>query len=105
MAKKKRAGKKKYVSPAEQQRLQEAQYKKLFFDKLRHLCLQIGDVSLYSLIPPAERDLMYRFRGAPLKVAAASGAKIPKRMMDALAQTIKSQRRKNLSTDFFSLQT
>ncbi|MDR1406132.1 MAG: hypothetical protein LBI89_02890, partial [Prevotellaceae bacterium] len=91
MAKKKHAGRKKYVNIAEQQRQQEAQYKKLFFEKLRTLCEQIGDVSLFHQISPVERMLIYKFRGAPLKVVAAPGAKIQKRLLDALVKTIKSQ--------------
>jgi hypothetical protein len=91
MAKKKHAVRKKYVNPIEQQRQQEAQYKKFFFDKLRNLCKQIGDVSLYHLIPLIDKLLLYRLRGAPLKVVAAQGTKTQKRLMDALAKIIKSQ--------------
>jgi hypothetical protein len=91
MAKTKHARKKKYVNPVEQQRQQQAQYKRLFFEKLQNLCRQIGDASLYHVIPLREKEHIYLFRGAPLKVVAAPGAKIPKRMVDALTQTIKSQ--------------
>ncbi|MDR3184247.1 MAG: hypothetical protein LBT49_02440 [Prevotellaceae bacterium] len=91
MAKKKPARKKKYVNLAEQQRQQEKQYEKVFMDKLRNLCIQIEDVSLYHAIPPEEKILIYWFRGAPLKVVAAPGTKIQKRLMDALVKTIKSQ--------------
>ncbi|MDR1676179.1 MAG: hypothetical protein LBR86_06910 [Tannerella sp.] len=91
MAKDKRARKKKYVNVAEQQKQQEIQYKKFFFDKLQNLCGQIGDVSLYSLIPLVEKILIYRFRGAPLKIRVAPGAKIQKMLMNALEKTIRSQ--------------
>ncbi|MDR1335549.1 MAG: hypothetical protein LBK22_01825 [Tannerella sp.] len=91
MAKKKRAVKKKYVSVAEQQRLHELQQQKIFLDKLQNLCLQIGgDASLFHQIPVKEKTLLFMFRGASLKVVAAEGAKIPKRLMDALAKTIKT---------------
>jgi hypothetical protein len=91
MAKKKHAVRKKYVSPVEQQRLQEAHYKNLFFAKLRTLCAQIGDVSLFRQIPSAELPVIYAFRGAPLKVVAAPGTKIHKRLLEALVRTIKSR--------------
>jgi hypothetical protein len=90
MPKKKRA-KKKYISSAAQQQQQERQYKKLFYLKVRNLCRQIGDVSLFDKMPPDEKETIYLFRSAPLKVMAAPGAKIQKRMMDALTKTIKSQ--------------
>ncbi|MDR1221264.1 MAG: hypothetical protein LBL07_00080, partial [Tannerella sp.] len=91
MARKKRAGKKKYVSVAEQQRLQEVQQQKIFFEKLRNLCLQIGgDTSLYYQIPADIKIILFKYRGAPLKVVAAEGAKIPGRLVEALAKTIRT---------------
>ncbi|MDR2361841.1 MAG: hypothetical protein LBD91_03850 [Prevotellaceae bacterium] len=90
MAKRKQV-RKKHVNPIEQRRLQEIQYRKFFDDKLRELCRQIGDVSLFSRIPPIEKLFMYRFRGASLKVVAAPDAKIPIKLRDALAKLIKSQ--------------
>jgi hypothetical protein len=91
MAKNKHARKKKYVNVAEQQRQQDAQYQKFFMDKLQNLCLQIGDEDLFWQIPSSEKVLLYMFRGAPLKVVTAEGAKIQKRMMDVLVKIIKSQ--------------
>jgi hypothetical protein len=91
MAKKKHAVRKKYVNVLEQQKQQKAQYKKFFFEKLRNLCKQIGDVSLYNLISPIERETLYLLRGAPFKIIVEKGAKIPRRLMDALAKIIKSQ--------------
>jgi hypothetical protein len=88
MAKKKHA--KKYVNVIEQQKQQEARYKNLFMDKLRNLCAQIGSPTLFHQIPMAEKILIYMFRGAPLKVVVAEGAKIQKRLMDALVKIIKS---------------
>jgi hypothetical protein len=96
MAKSKHTGKrkkKKYTNPAEEQKQQEEKYKHYFFDKLRHLCKQIGDESLYHAIPPSDRLTMYIFRGAPLKVVAAKGAKIKKQIADVLMKTIKMQQR------------
>jgi hypothetical protein len=91
MAKNKNARKKKYVNAAEQQKQQDVQYRKFFMDKLRNLCRQIGDESLFNLIPAEEKIVIYRFRGAPLKVVAATGAKIKKRLIEALEKIIKMQ--------------
>ncbi|MDR1339007.1 MAG: hypothetical protein LBK58_03000 [Prevotellaceae bacterium] len=91
MAKKKHVRKKKYVNVAEQQKLQEAQYRNFFMDKLQKLCRQIGSETLFRQIPATEKILLYVFRGAPLKVVAAEGAKIHKRLMEVLRKTIKLQ--------------
>jgi hypothetical protein len=91
MAKKKHARKKKYVNLAEQQKLHEAQYRNFFMDKLHKLCRQTGSETLYRQIPPTEKMLLYMFRGAPLKIVAAEGAKIHKRLMTVLRKTIKLQ--------------
>jgi hypothetical protein len=81
--------KKKSLSLAEQQKLQHAQYKNLFNEKLMHMCGLIGDVALYHLIPPFERERIYRLRGAPLKIMAAKGAKIQKRLLEVLEKLIR----------------
>ncbi|MDR1096882.1 MAG: hypothetical protein LBL57_01990 [Tannerella sp.] len=91
MAKSKHARKKKYVNVAEQQRQQDAQYRKFFTDKLYNLCLQIGGEELFGQLSAAEKLILYMFRGAPLKVMVAEGAKIQKRLMDALEKIIKLQ--------------
>jgi hypothetical protein len=90
MAKKKRA-KKKNISSVKQRREQDVRYQNVFLDKLRNLCIQIEDVSLFHQIPMLEKTLLYLFRGAPLKVVAAEGTKIPKRLLDGLIKIIKSQ--------------
>ncbi|MDR1130212.1 MAG: hypothetical protein LBK96_04455 [Prevotellaceae bacterium] len=91
MAKKKHARKKKYVNHVEQQKLHEAQYQNFFMDKLQKLCRQMGSETLYSQIPLTEKILLYMFRGAPLKIVAAEGVKIHKRLMTVLRKTIKFQ--------------
>jgi hypothetical protein len=83
--------KKKHVSPAELRKQQEAQYQRFFYEKLRNLCSRIDGDSLYDTILEAHKLLIYRFRGAPLKVVAEQGAKIHKRMLEALAKTIRVQ--------------
>ncbi|MDR1182289.1 MAG: hypothetical protein LBL13_09980 [Bacteroidales bacterium] len=91
MAKKKHKEKKKYVNPVEQKKQQEAQYRQLFLEKLQNLCRQIGGETLFQQIPPVERMVLYMFRGAPLKVVAADGVKIQKRLMESLTKHIKTQ--------------
>jgi hypothetical protein len=89
--------KKKHLTPFERQKLQKqqkAQYRRDFMDKLKALCIQIGDVSLYNKLPEAEKDMIYLFRGAPLKIEVAKGAKIQKRLVEVLSIIIK----KNLLT-------
>jgi hypothetical protein len=83
--------KKKYVNPVAAQRQQEVQYQLFFFDKLRRLCKQIGDESLFRMLSSNDLSTLYRFRGAPLKVVAAPGAKIKKQMADVLVKTIKTR--------------
>ncbi|MDR1130560.1 MAG: hypothetical protein LBK96_06225 [Prevotellaceae bacterium] len=90
MSKKKHARKKKYVNPVEQQKLQEAQYRNFFMEKLQNLCTQIGGETLFQQIPPLDRSFLYMLRGAPLKIVTAEGLKVQKRMMDALVKIIKS---------------
>jgi uncharacterized membrane protein len=93
MAHRKNVRKKKHVNVAEQQKQREAQYKKLFMDKLRGLCRQIKDENLYNQIPAKEKLLLYIFRGAPLKIVAAEGAKTKEGMMEALEKIIRMQQR------------
>jgi hypothetical protein len=82
--------KKKKLSITEQQKLQQAQYKRLFKEKLMQVCKLIDeDVSLYHLIPPFEREKIFRLRGAPLKIKAATGAKIQKRLLEVLEHTLR----------------
>jgi hypothetical protein len=84
-----RSKKKKKISPVEQQKLQQAQYKNLFKEKLIHLCKLIGDASLYNLIPSYDQEKIYRLRGAPLKIKIAKGAKIQKRLLEVLEKLIR----------------
>jgi hypothetical protein len=86
--------KKKHLSHFEQQRLQKqqkAQHRNAFMGKLKTLCTQIGDESLFHIIPAQEKETIYLLRGAPLKIEIAKGAKIQKRLVEVLGQTIKKQ--------------
>jgi hypothetical protein len=91
MGKQKRPRKKKHVSPAEQKKQQEAQYNKFVMDKLRNLCLQIEGDALYRQIPLEDKIVIYKLRGAPIKVAAAPGTKVKKWAMVALTTIIKQR--------------
>ncbi|MDR1918190.1 MAG: hypothetical protein LBQ65_00910 [Tannerellaceae bacterium] len=77
------------VQQQKQVKLRQAQYRNLFESKMRHICSLLGDESLYEIIPLAERTIMYLWRGAPLKVQAAKGAKIQKRLIEMLEVFIK----------------
>jgi hypothetical protein len=87
MAKKKHRGQ----DQQKLQKQQQAQYRNIFMSKLKTLCAQIGDVSLYSKIPESEKTAIYAFRGAPLKIEVAKGSKIQKRLVEVLGKTIKKQ--------------
>jgi hypothetical protein len=78
-----------YSEQQKQQKLQQAQYKNLFVQKLQELCVAIGDASLFDLIPPDEVDFIYSIRTAPLKIKAAKGAKIQKRLIEVMEKKIK----------------
>jgi hypothetical protein len=86
------AKKKNKLSFTEQQKklqLQRTQYKNLFIQKLRELCAAIGDPKLFNLIPESEQRRLYHTRCAPLKIRAAKGAKIQKRLMEVMEIEIK----------------
>jgi len=86
------AKKKNKLSFTEQQKklqLQRTQYKHLFIQKLRELCVAIGDASLFNLIPESELLRLYYTRSAPLKIKAAKGAKIQKRLIEVMEMEIK----------------
>jgi hypothetical protein len=85
MAKKKNSS----VKRQQLQKQQKAQYKNAFMEKLKTLCVQIGDVSLYNKISETERSMIYFFRGSPLKIEIAKGARIQKRLLEVLSMIIK----------------
>jgi hypothetical protein len=78
-----------YSEQQKQQKLQQAQYKNLFIQKLREVCVAIGDATLFNLIPPVIIDLLYSLRSAPLKIKAAKGAKVQKRLIEVIETQIK----------------
>lgn len=79
------AKKKKKVNLHAQQKLQAAQHKKLFMERLRKICTQIGNGEpLFDLLPPYIRDAIYMNRSATLKFKVEQGAKITKRFVKIL---------------------
>jgi len=84
-----KSNKKKKVSLAEQQKMQQAHFKNLFKEKVMHICEVLESASLYHLIPPTAIEDIYRMRGAPLHIKAAKGAKIQKRLLEVLEMMIK----------------
>jgi hypothetical protein len=78
-----------YSEQLKQQKLQETQYRNLFIQKMRNVCAAIGDPKLYDLIPHRELAYIYMLRSAPLKVIAAKGAKIQKRLLEVIETQIK----------------
>jgi hypothetical protein len=91
--------KKKKLSYGEQQKqlqLQQVQYKNLFKQKLREVCVAIGDARLYDLIPSTEIDFMFHMRSAPLKIKVMKGSKIQKRLIEVMEAQIKKSVNKTL---------
>jgi hypothetical protein len=87
MAKNKRNNKR--TSTLEQQKLRQKQYREHFYSKVRHICSLLGDESMFYTIPALEREFMYTWRGAPLKVLAGKGAKVQKRLLEILDEMLK----------------
>ncbi|MDR1456395.1 MAG: hypothetical protein LBJ01_12140 [Tannerella sp.] len=76
------AKKKKKVNSHAQQKLLIMQHKKLYLERLRKVCAQIGDGEfLFDLLPSYARDAVYENRGATLKIRVDKGAKITKRFV------------------------
>lgn len=77
--------KKKKVHLHTQQKLQAAQHKKLFMERLRKICTQIGNGEpLFDLLPPYVRESIYMTRSATLKFKVEPGVKITKRFVKIL---------------------
>jgi hypothetical protein len=76
------AKKKKKVNSNVMQKVQAAQHKKTFIERLRKFCALISeDEPLFNLLPPKALDTIYRYRGISLKFKVAEGAKITKRFV------------------------
>lgn len=76
------AKKKKKVNLHAQQKLQAVQHKKLYMERLRKICMEIGNgESLFDLIPLPVREAIYENRGATLKIKVDKDVKITKRFV------------------------
>ncbi|MDR2692524.1 MAG: hypothetical protein LBB73_09630 [Dysgonamonadaceae bacterium] len=77
--------KKKKVNLYAQQKLQAVQHKKQFMERLRRICMLIGDgESLFDLLPAYIRDTLYEVRNITLKIRVEKGTKITKRFVKIL---------------------
>jgi hypothetical protein len=76
------AKKKKKVNLHAQQKLQAAQYKKQYLERLHNLCNIIGNGEpLYELLPHKILTVIYQNRGVTPKLRVAKGSKITKRFI------------------------
>jgi hypothetical protein len=76
------AKKKKKVNLHVQQKLQAVQHKKLYMERLRKICTEIGDGEpLFDLLPSYVREAVYENRGATLKIKVDKDVKITKRFV------------------------
>ncbi|MDR0613241.1 MAG: hypothetical protein LBG45_07170 [Dysgonamonadaceae bacterium] len=86
------AKKKKKVNLHAQQKLQAAQHKKLFMERLRKICTLIGNGEpLFDLLPPYIRDAVYMTRSATPKFKVERGAKITKRFVKILYRHVEEE--------------
>jgi hypothetical protein len=76
------AKKKKKTNTQAQQKVQAAQHKKQYMERLRKLCTIIGNgESLFDLLPPYILRAIYDNRGVAPKIKVAKDAKITKRFV------------------------
>jgi hypothetical protein len=78
---------KKKTSPQTQQKLQAAQQKKIFLERLRKFCALISDDEpLFNLLPQKALDVIYEYRSLAIKIKVADGTKITKRFVRIMYQ-------------------
>jgi hypothetical protein len=76
------AKKRKKVNPHVLQKVQAAQHKKAFMERLRKFCALISeDEPLFNLLPQKFLDTVYYHRSVSIKIKVAEGAKITKRFV------------------------
>ncbi|MDR2125792.1 MAG: hypothetical protein LBP63_03030 [Prevotellaceae bacterium] len=64
------------------QKVQAAQHKKAFIERLRKFCALISeDEPLFNLLPQKALDTIYYYRSVSIKIKVAEGAKITKRFV------------------------
>ncbi|MDR1601738.1 MAG: hypothetical protein LBS42_04835 [Tannerella sp.] len=89
--------KKKKVNLYAQQKLQAAQHKKLYMERLRKFCTEIGNGEpLFDLLPLYIRDGVYENRGATLKIKVEKGAKITKRFVKILYSHVEKEMKRKM---------
>jgi hypothetical protein len=86
------AKKKKKVNLQAQQKAQAAQHRKLYMERLRKLCTQIGNGEpLFDILPHYVLSAIYENRGVTLKIKVAKDAKITKRFVKILYCHLESE--------------
>jgi hypothetical protein len=84
--------KKKKANLQAQQKIQVAQHKKLYMERLRTICTLIGDGEpLFDLLPQFIRDTIYDIRGVMFKIRVEPGAKITKRLVKIMHSHIEKE--------------
>ncbi|MDR2120232.1 MAG: hypothetical protein LBP64_05075, partial [Tannerella sp.] len=92
------AKKKKKVNP-HVQKVQAAQHKKAFMERLRKFCAQISrGEPLFSLLPQLALDTIYNYRSMSIKIKVAEGAKITKRFVRIMYSHIEEEMKKKWIT-------
>jgi hypothetical protein len=88
------AKKRKKVNPHALQKVQAAQHKKAFTERLRQFCRLISDKEpLFDLLSQKFLDTVYYYRSISIKIKAAEGAKITKRFVRIMYSHIEKEMR------------
>ncbi|MDR2139274.1 MAG: hypothetical protein LBP50_06985, partial [Tannerella sp.] len=95
------AKKKKKINP-HIQKVQAAQHKKAFMERLRKFCaLMSEDEPLFNLLPQIALDTIYNYRCMSIKIKVAEGAKITKRFVRIMYSHIEDEMKKKWITVSF----
>ncbi|MDR2138084.1 MAG: hypothetical protein LBP50_00805 [Tannerella sp.] len=86
---------KKKVNIHAQHKLQAAQRKNVYMQKLRYYCTVIGDASWQHILPKPVMEIIYGLRGGPFKIRVAKGEKITKRFVKMLYTYINDEMKSN----------
>ncbi len=82
--------KKKKANDQAQQKILAAQHRNDFLRKLKSICALIAGEGAYDLIPKNDIEIIYKMRGAMLKVLPKEGCKVKKELIDYISDTIKN---------------
>jgi hypothetical protein len=86
------AKKKKKVNTSVQQKVQAAQHRKTFMERLRKFCEMIsGDEPLFDILSTKVLDTIYYYRSISIKFKVAEGAKITKRFVRIMYSHVENE--------------